>query len=97
MNFSATSVAFAEIIEWVKGALRIAVVRHSFVINLTIVIEESKGVFEQRSFGFVEVATGSSNSFAVCEIFSDRPHGFASIETNFSQEPHQPKAARRSQ
>ena len=57
LNFGPTRVAFAEIFERCEGPLRVAVVGHSLLINLAVIIKQTKVVFQQRSFRFVVVST----------------------------------------
>ena len=81
LNFGATRVAFAEIVERCEGSLRVAVVGHSFVIDLAVIIKQTKAVFEQRSFRFVVVATRGAEFLAVVnEVVRDGPHGLTSVQ-----------------
>jgi hypothetical protein len=75
LDFSATSVAFAKIIEWAESALRIVIVRQSFVINFTVVIEQAKAMFEQACSNFIKVKATRAHFFpAVNMIIRDCPH-----------------------
>lgn len=84
MDFRAPRVTTSKIIQRREGALRVAVVRQSFVIDFAIRIKKSEAVLEFYVLRFNEVATGRSDFLAIVNlVICDFPHGFASVEKIF--------------
>jgi len=68
MDFRATSVAMSKIVQRSKCMLRIAVVGQSLVVNLTIVVQQTRAMGEQFSFRFVVFLPSSMRSLVIVDM-----------------------------